>query len=62
MIEDINLIDHTIEKPNDDWEEKWNNQPYIIRKTHDFPKEPIVNKSTEPWYRKFENKKRKHKR
>lgn len=60
MVEDINITDHIIEKENSDWEEKWNT--YEIRKFPDISIEPLVNKSTEPWYRRFENKKRKHKR
>ena len=62
MGDDMNITDQIIEKPKNGWEGKWNQQTYTIYRRPDLPEEPIVNKSTEPWYRRFENKKRKHKK
>lgn len=61
--EDFDITEHIIKKDGTGWEEKWNqpNTPY--RRIYKMPEYrlndiPVI-KSNEPWYRKFENNKRK---
>lgn len=57
--DDFDITDHIIKKENTGWEEKWTHSSYLIRKLPDIPVEPAIIKSNEPWYRRFENKRRK---
>lgn len=70
---DFNITDHIIKKDKTNWEDKWNktptredDDPFVQQpKTYSLYLRPICQfehvpiKSNEPWYRRFENKRKK---
>lgn len=72
--EDFNITDHIVKKESTNWEEKWDKNPtkeddpfiqqpntYTLYLRPELPPIAHIEVSKEPWYRRFENK-RKNKR